>query len=62
MKRETKQQKLSKLKKKHQILPQKPILNETGKSGRNGQFSSQAQGPKLNQDHINHLNSPITHK
>jgi hypothetical protein len=35
------------IKKNHQILLQKPILNKTGKSGWNGQFSRQIRGTKL---------------
>jgi hypothetical protein len=34
-------------KKKKQILLQRPILNKTRKSGRNGQFSRQVPGTKV---------------
>ena len=34
-------------KKNHQILLQKPIFNKTGKSGWNGQFSSQILNNKV---------------
>ena len=47
--------------KNHQILLQMPILNTTGESGGNGQFSRNIKSTaKLNQDQIDHLNSPIT--
>jgi hypothetical protein len=46
MKREIEQQTLRKFK-KHQILLQKPILNKTGKSRQNGQFSRQIPGTKV---------------
>jgi hypothetical protein len=48
------------IKKYYQILLQKPILNKTGKSKLNVWFLYRQQVPKLNQDHINHLNCPIT--
>jgi len=33
--------------KNYQILVQKPILNKTGKSGGNGQYSKQLPGTKV---------------
>jgi len=35
------------IKKKHQILQQKPVFNKTWKSGGNGQFPRQIQGTKV---------------
>jgi hypothetical protein len=56
MKREAEQRKLSKFKKSSQ----KPILNKTGKLDEMDIFLDGYQVPKLNQDQINHLHSPIT--
>jgi hypothetical protein len=39
-----------------------PIFNKTGKTGQNGQISSQIPGSKVNQDQFNDLNSPISSK
>jgi hypothetical protein len=48
--------------KNHQILLQKPILNTTENLDEMDNFLDRYQIPKLNQDQINHLNSPITPK
>jgi hypothetical protein len=38
------------------------IINYNGKSGQRDNFLETYQVPKLNQDQINHLDSPITTK
>jgi hypothetical protein len=48
--------------KHHQILLQKPILNKTGNLNEIDNFLDRYQIPKLNQDQINDLNSPISPK
>ena len=46
----------------HQVIFQKPVLQKIGKFKEMGNFQDMYHVPKLNQDQINNLNRPITHK